>query len=163
MERTILKEIRMRRASLFLGLCIILFSCKEDSFYTKSYTFSNNTWEQDVKPVFKVDIQDTSILYDFVVTIRTTTDYAYNNLWVFLDTKPPHGQQVREPYEIKTTFPDGNWIGKKTGTIVEHELIFKRRKVPYKGVYCFTFEQAITQKTVDEVLDISMEVKRTIE
>jgi gliding motility-associated lipoprotein GldH len=116
-----------------------------------------------VKPVFKVDIQDTSILYDFVVTIRTTTDYAYNNLWVFLSTKPPHGQEVREPYEIKTTYPDGNWIGKKTGTVVEHELIFKRRKVPFKGLYTFTFEQAITQKTVDEVLDISMEVKRAIE
>jgi hypothetical protein len=36
---------------------------------------------------------------------------------VFLNTKPPHGQEVREPYEIKTTYPDGNWIGKKTGTI----------------------------------------------
>ncbi len=110
-----------------------------------------------------MDIQDTSILYDFVVTIRTTTDYAYNNLWVFLNTKPPHGQEVREPYEIKTTFPDGNWIGNKTGTVVEHELIFKRRKVPSKGMYIFTFEQAITQKTVDEVLDISMEVKKAIE
>jgi gliding motility-associated lipoprotein GldH len=153
----------MRRASLFLGLCLILFSCKEDSFYTKSFTFSHNTWKQDVKPVFKVDIQDTSILYDFVVTVRTTTDYAYNNLWLFLNTKPPHGKEVREPYEIKTTYADGNWIGKKTGTIVEHELIFKRRKVPYKGIYTFMFEQAITQKTVDEVLDISMEVKRAIE
>jgi gliding motility-associated lipoprotein GldH len=153
----------MHKVSLLISLCILLFSCKEDSFYTKSYSFSQKTWKQDVKPVFKVASQDTSILYDFVVTIRTTTDYAYNNLWIFLNTKPPHGQQVREPYEIKTTYPDGNWIGKKTGTIVEHELIFKRRKVPYKGIYTFTFEQAITQKTVDEVLDISLEVKRAIE
>lgn len=153
----------MRIVSFIIGLSLVLFSCKEDSFYTKSYSFSNQVWKQDVKPVFKVDIQDTSVLYDFVVTVRTTTDYAYNNLWVFLNTKPPHGQEVREPYEIKTTYPDGNWIGKKTGTIVEHELIFKRRKVPFKGMYTFTFEQAITQKTVGEVLDISMEVKRAID
>jgi gliding motility-associated lipoprotein GldH len=153
----------MQRASLLIVLCFALFSCKEDSFYTKSFAFSHQVWNQDVKPVFKVDIQDTSILYDFVVTVRTSTDYAYNNLWVFLSTKPPHGQEVREPYEIKTTYPDGNWIGKKTGTIVEHELIFKRRKVPYKGIYTFTFEQAITMKKVAEILDISMEVKRAVE
>ena len=153
----------MRIASLILCLGLLLFSCKDDSFYTKSFSFSHQVWKQEVKPIFKVNIQDTSVLYDFVVTVRTTTDYAYNNLWVFLNTKPPHGQEVREPYEIKTTYPDGNWIGKKTGTVVEHQLVFKRRKVPYKGLYTFTFEQAITQKTVDEVLDISMEVKRAIE
>lgn len=156
------KEIKMRKASILIVLCLALFSCKEDSFYTKSYAFAHQEWNQDVKPVFKVNIQDTSILYDFVVTVRTTTDYAYNNLWIFLNTKPPHGQEVREPFEIKTTYPDGNWIGKKTGTIVEHELIFKRRKVPFKGMYTFTFEQAITLKKVDEILDISMEVKRAI-
>lgn len=153
----------MRIASLCLCLGFFLFSCKDDSFYTKSFSFSHQVWKQEVKPVFKVTIQDTSVLYDFVVTVRTTTDYAYNNLWVFLNTKPPHGQEVREPYEIKTTYPDGNWIGKKTGTVVEHQLVFKRRKVPYKGLYTFTFEQAITQKKVDEVLDISMEVKRAID
>jgi hypothetical protein len=55
--------------------------------------------------------------------------------------------------------PNGNWIGKKSGTIVEHQLIFKRRKVPFKGKYKFKLEQAITEKSIDEVLDISLEVR----
>jgi hypothetical protein len=38
-------------------------------------------------------------------------------------------------------------------------LIFKRRKVPFKGKYKFELEQAITEKRVDEVLDISLEVQ----
>ncbi|MEN9699153.1 MAG: hypothetical protein RLZZ301_351 [Bacteroidota bacterium] len=111
-----------------------------------------------MKPRFEVDIQDTAQLYDFIVTLRSTTDYAYSNLWIFMHTKPPYGKEVREPYEIKTTYPDGNWIGKKSGTIVEHVLQFPRRKVPFKGKYVFTLEQAITQKTISDVLDISLEV-----
>jgi gliding motility-associated lipoprotein GldH len=146
--------------SLFICILLIfLFSCDDAPFYTKSYSFKNNSWSRSVKPKFIVDIKDTNLLYDFIVTLRTTTSYKYNNLWIFLNTTPPNGSPVREPFEIKTCYPDGSWIGKKTGSIVQHTLIFKRRKVPSRGKYKFILEQGITQKLIDEVLDISFEVK----
>jgi gliding motility-associated lipoprotein GldH len=148
------------RSLLILLFSLCLFACDNDSFYTKSYTFKNNTWGRNVKPSFIVDIKDTSQLYDFIVTLRTTTSYKYNNLWIFLNTIPPNGSPVREPYEIKTCYPNGSWIGKKTGTIVEHTLIFNRRKVPYKGKYRFSFEQGVTNKFIGDVLDISFEINQ---
>ena len=129
--------------SLLALVGIVLTSCTQEAIYTKAFRFKNEKWE----------------LYDFIFTLRSTTDYAYNNLWVFLRTPPPYGKSVREPYEIKMADPNGNWIGNKSGTIVEHQLIFKRRKVPFKGKYTFTLEQAITEKRVDELLDISLEVR----
>jgi len=147
------------RSLLFVVLVTFLFSCDDASFYTKSYSFNNNTWERRVKPKFIVEIKDTKHLYDFIVTLRTSTSYKYNNLWIFLNTTPPNGLSVREPFEIKTCYPDGSWIGKKTGSIVEHTLIFKRRKVPSRGKYKFVLEQGITEKLIDEVVDISFEVK----
>jgi gliding motility-associated lipoprotein GldH len=147
------------RSLLFVVLVTFLFSCDDASFYTKSYSFNNNTWERRVKPKFIVEIKDTKHLYDFIVTLRTSTSYKYNNLWIFLNTTPPNGLSVREPFEIKTCYPDGSWIGKKTGSIVEHTLIFKRRKVPSRGKYKFILEQGITEKLIDEVVDISFEVK----
>jgi len=147
------------RSLLFVVLVTFLFSCDDASFYTKSYSFNNNTWERSVKPKFIVEIKDTKHLYDFIVTLRTSTSYKYNNLWIFLNTTPPNGLSVREPFEIKTCYSDGSWIGKKTGSIVEHTLIFKRRKVPSRGKYKFILEQGITEKLIDEVVDISFEVK----
>ena len=147
------------RSLLFVVLVTFLFSCDDASFYTKSYSFNNNTWERRVKPKFIVEIKDTKHIYDFIVTLRTSTSYKYNNLWIFLNTTPPNGLSVREPFEIKTCYPDGSWIGKKTGSIVEHTLIFKRRKVPSRGKYKFILEQGITEKLIDEVVDISFEVK----
>ena len=145
--------------SLFILLSLVLASCTKEAIYTKAFRFNNAAWNENVKPQFEVDIQDTTQYYDFIFTLRTTTDYAYNNLWVFLRTTPPFGKSVRKPYQIRTADANGNWIGKKSGTIVEHQMTFKHRKVPFKGKYKFILEQAITEKTVDEVLDISLEVR----
>jgi len=155
--------IKMRTAIFLFGILLLLQSCEQPAFYTKSYSFKNNKWSQDVKPNFVIDFKDTVTLYDFVITLRTTTDYKYNNLWVFLNTTPPNGKTIREPYEIKTTYPDGSWIGKKTGTVVEHQLVFKRRRLPYIGKYKFVLEQGISDKTIDEVLDISLRVQKVSE
>jgi gliding motility-associated lipoprotein GldH len=146
-----------------MTLLLFFASCNETAYYQKSFGFKNNIWSKNVKPKFEVEFQDTTKLYDFVLTLRATTDYKYSNLWIFLNSTPPVGESVREPYEIKTTFPDGSWIGKETGTIVEHQLVFKRRRLPFKGKYKFGVEQAITDKTVDEVLDISLRVEEVKE
>ncbi len=151
--------LKMKKLISLIALGLLLYSCSTDAIYTKAFRFNKTHWSQDVRPKFTVEIKDTSQLYDFIFTLRSTTDYPYNNLWVFLRTTPPFGKSVREPYEIKMADPSGNWIGKKSGAIVEHQLQFKRRKVPFKGKYTFELEQAITEKRVDELLDISLEVR----
>ena len=59
------------------------------------------------------------------------------------------------------TNPDGSWAGKKTGTVVETQLVFNRRKLPKKGTYYFTLEQGITMESLGEVLDIGLKVDDT--
>ena len=114
-----------------------------------------------------------------MLTLRTTTDYKYSNLWVFLNTKNPKGETTREPVEIAVTNPDGSWVGNKTGTIVETEVVFIRSKdgqfevfdrpgypprmlkcsLAEAGKYNFMVEQGITQMTIDEVLDLTLLVE----
>ena len=149
---------------VFVLFCLVfLFSCESVPTYEKSFVFEKNEWKQDVKPSFIVDIKDPSKEYDFVLTLRTTTEYKYSNLWVYMNTKTPNGEKAREPFELKITNPDGSWIGKKTGTVVEHQLVFKRRRLPYLGKYKFVLEQGISEKEIDEVLDISLRVQEVKE
>ena len=145
---------------LLTGLLLLLLTaCGDAPLYTKSYSFKNNQWKQNVKPVFKVKIPDTTNYYNITITLRTTTDYAYSNLWFFLHSKAPKGQTGREPVQIEIANPDGSWIGEKSGTIVTTTAAFKHRKFPQKGTYIFTFEQGITQEIADEVIDISYTVE----
>lgn len=149
-------DTRLKSIFFLLFFSLLLVACSDQSFYEKSYSFKRNTWSQKVKPIFKVEILDTSIFYDFILTFRNTTDYAYSNAWIYLNTKTPNKIKAREPFEIKITNPDGTWIGTKSGTVVENLLYFKRRKFPLKGIYCFQLEQAVVQENLTEVLDIGL-------
>lgn len=149
---------QMRNFFVLLFISGIFLSCSEQPYYDKAYSFKDKTWSQRVKPSFTVDIKDVNKAYNFIITLRTTTDYKYNNLWVFLNTTTPDGIKAREPFQIIVTNPDGSWAGSKTGTIVENYLPFKGRKLPAKGKYTFTLEQGITEKEIDEVLDIGLSV-----
>lgn len=142
---------------------LLLTACGEAPYYEKVESFNNNEWTQKQKPQFTVDIDDTSAVYSFVLTLRTTTDYAYNNLWIFWNTQTPDGEKVREPFEIKVANPDGTWIGKNSGTIVEHQLHFRNRKIEKKGKYTFTLEQGITEPVIKEVLDVGLKVEKNPE
>lgn len=126
--------------------------------YSKSYSFKNSEWQQDVKPIFKVKIPDTTKFYSVDLTVRTTTDYPNNNLWMFISSRTPKGQKGREPLEIKIANPDGSWIGENSGTIVETTVSYKHRKFPQKGWYTFTLEQGITEETVREISDVTYTV-----
>ncbi len=142
-----------------MGL-LLLTSCGEQPHYEKVYSFEGKVWKQDVKPVYKVNIDDVSVEYDFTLFLRTTTDYKYSNLWVFMKTETPDGSVERKPFEILITNPDGSWVGTKTGTVVETPVYFRKRKLPLKGEYTFTLEQGITQSKVDEVLDLGFRVEK---
>jgi gliding motility-associated lipoprotein GldH len=144
---------------LVLVVAATLASCGDSPLYTETVAFPDNTWTLENKPQFMVDIPDTSKYYTVDVTVRTTTDYAYNNMWFFLHAKTPNGQTGREPVEVKIGNPDGTWIGEKSGTIVTTSVHFNHRKFPQKGKYYFTLEQGITEKEINEVVDITYTVK----
>ncbi|MBX2949771.1 MAG: gliding motility lipoprotein GldH [Crocinitomicaceae bacterium] len=148
----------MKHFLFFSVLIFILASCSEAPYYEQVYSFDNNEWKQDQKSVFKVNIDDTTSVYRFVLTLRTTTDYDYSNTWLFWTSETPLNEKVREPFELKIANPDGSWIGKSSGTIVENQLTFAGRKITVPGEYIFTIEQAVTEKKLNDVLDIGLSV-----
>ena len=151
----------MKKLSLYILISsvLILVSCGEQPLFEKVYSFENHVWEQDVKPVYDVEVNDETKAYNFTLSLRTTTDFKYSNLWVFMKTESPDGLIAREPIEILITNPDGSWIGNKTGSIVETPLYFKSMILPMKGKYTFTLEQGITESEVKEVLDLGFRVE----
>ncbi len=171
--------MKARNSLIGILLLLIVWSCEQPAHYERSYTFKKNLWEQNVKPRFVLDIKELGKEHVFVLTLRTTTDYKYSNLWVFLNTKNPKGETTREPIEIAVTNSDGSWAGKKTGTIVETEVVFIRSKegdfevfdrpgnaprmlkcsLAEAGKYTFMIEQGITQMAIDEVLDLTLLVE----
>jgi len=137
---------------------LLLSSCGSDSVYNKSIPIENRAWKEKFHPTFKVEITDTINPYDFILTLRTTVDYPYSNLWLYLTIDGPMGKSKRLPLEIITADVSGKWTGDKSGSLVSFQKLFMHDKFPKKGTYTLKFEQATTQKQVPEIVDISLEV-----
>lgn len=150
----------VRNCFIVLLIMLALQSCSKPSFYEKIHKFDDRIWKESEVAEYNVDIKDTMATYQFVLTLRTTTDYQYNNLWVFWTTTTPDGEVSREPFQIVIADEAGNWMGKKSGSIVENQLTFNVRKMPKPGKYKFRIEQAVTADIVDEVLDLGLVIEK---
>ena len=147
----------------------ILHSCGDDSLFMDTHKFANNKWDQNIKPSFKVSFPGDTTTYDVIFTLRSTTDYAYNNIWLYITTTGPQCKEVNDsksiigknPVEIKMAKDNGEWIGTKSGTYVDHRLLFRQRRF-CKGAYTFKVEQAVTIGTLDDLSDLTIEVKPTV-
>ena len=155
----------------FIGIVLvnILHSCGDDSLFMDTHKFASNKWDQNIKPSFKVSFPGDTTTYDVIFTLRSTTDYAYNNIWLYITTTGPQCEEVngsksiigKNPVEIKMAKDNGEWIGTKSGTYVDHRLLFRQRRF-CKGAYTFRVEQAVTIGTLDDLSDLTIEVKPTV-
>ncbi|NBV91976.1 MAG: hypothetical protein EBR91_07400 [Flavobacteriia bacterium] len=150
--------MKSRHLFFVVTALLLLFSCTSDAVFNKTIVFSNRTWSQKQFPSFKINIQDTSKTYDFILNIRTTTDFAYSNLWMFFTIDGPLGKSKKFPIEMITAKPSGEWTGKKSGSMVSFSKLLMHDDFPKKGTYTFTFEQATTQKKLHEVVDLTFDV-----
>ena len=152
-----------------LTLFSVLTSCTDDTLYMKTHKFENNHWGQDQKPVFKVSFPGDTLTYDVIFTLRSTIDYAYNNIWLYITTSGPDCKEYpdtqsilgKNPVQIKMAKPNGEWIGSKSGTYIDHKLKFRQRRF-CKGEYVFQLEQAVTIGGLEELSDLTIEVKPTV-
>ena len=148
----------------FLICClplILFFSCGDNSIVNQSYEFDNETWKKTNKPNFTVEIKDSTKLYDFVFVIRTTTSYAYSNMWLYLSSIAPKGKPSKEALQVRIADETGRWLGNKTGSSVEHYIKFSKRKLPLIGKYTFELNLATVENQLDNVLDVSFTVRES--
>lgn len=147
-----------------LHFCILFFgvflfsSCGETPFYDSAYSFKDKKWALEDTASFEFDVTDTVQQYDFVLTLRTTTTYPFSNLWVHVSTTAPDESKSKMAQRINLAAPDGSWIGRVSGTIVESKLHYKTTNFPLEGTYRFDVTHAIQKETVPEVLDLSLRV-----
>jgi gliding motility-associated lipoprotein GldH len=133
-------------------------SCSETAIFDQVKSFDNKTWSQGEQLVFEVDVDDTIRPYDFEITLRTTTDYSYSNLWIYISSQAPDDVTSKVAQRINIARPDGSWIGKASGTIVESKLIYRTQSFPFKGKYIFTIEQATQEDEIKNVLDLGLRI-----
>jgi hypothetical protein len=90
------------------------------------------------------DIEDTLVAYDLFLDVRNNTNYAFSNLYVFLELSYQDQLVIRDTVELPISEASGKWTGRVSGTLVEnHFLTYPQMVFSKSGSYKIVLHQAM--------------------
>ncbi len=144
-------------------LLFALSSCDSSMVYNESYSVKDLKWNQKSPFVFITDsIIDINQGYNAYIDLRVNENYAYRNIYFFVDIEMPNKQVIRDTVNGWLQDEAGNWLEDVSGfgTIKEKEFLYRPKiKLPYQGIYKFTIYQAMREENLEDVEDVGFRLK----
>ena len=151
----------IRKFSIFLFPALFLLqSCDPLMIYDSYQETNQGIWHHSDIKSFEVEVIDSLTTYNLLVNIRHTTDYPYNNLFVFITTEGSSGNSIKDTLEISITDKRGKWLGYGFGKIKHISRMYKKNvRFSCPGKYVFIIEQAMRQQEVP-VTDVGLRIEK---
>lgn len=139
-------------------LAVFVVSCTDGNVvYDEYVSLAKANWDKDSLAVFRTDIQDSTSLYDVFVQVRNDNDYAFANLWLFVDVVSPDGRMRRDTLECILANPDGSWLGGGWGSLYSMRCPYMSAvKFSRPGAYTFRFTQGMRKDQLVGIHDIGL-------
>ncbi len=140
---------------------IVIVSCADHVVFHNTKPVDAEAWHMEDTVRFEVPIDDTLSLHELYLDVRNTTDYAYSNLFLFMDIEFPDGRVLRDTLECILAARDGSWTGKGFGRIKSNRFLFRDDAwFPDKGVYAFKVSQGMRYEKLSGISDIGIRIER---
>ena len=161
-----MKSVFKFNGLILSGIFAILFvsACIKGSLYEGNQDVDPQGWSINDSVEFSVEINDTLTPMNFLFTMRHNADYEYSNIYFFVNTLYPNNHYSRDTIEILLAGKDGKWYGKGFGKLKEVQVMLKKGIVfPMKGMYRFSFVQAMRVETIIGVEDLGIRIEKMTE
>jgi gliding motility-associated lipoprotein GldH len=130
--------------------------------YEENLPIENNVWVSDDIKRFEFVVEDTMSSMNLIVNLRTTVDYPYQNIYLFLQSKYPDGQIEKDTIEFLLAEPDGKWLGENSGTIIEFSgMIASGGRFADAGSYVFEIQHAMREDSLQDIIDVGFRVEKS--
>ncbi len=147
----------------FAFLLLSLTSCDPGLIYSDSYPVAGKKWERSKPFTFTTDsIGDVEAIYSAMINVRVNENYAFRNIYFFVDIEMPDKQKIRDTVNGILQDAEGNWVEEAEGFGTIKEISFPYRtkfKFPHKGVYKFTVYQAMRKEPLEDIEDVGLNIK----
>jgi gliding motility-associated lipoprotein GldH len=140
-------------------IAIGVASCDSDIIYTEYQPVDNNVWSYDDPKTFSFDMKEDTVPVKIFINLRTTTDYPYSNIFMYLTSDFPNGYHDKDTLEFFLARPNGEWLGEVSGSVIENTALITKGYLTTKGKYNFTLEQAMYEDSLPEIIDVGMTIK----
>lgn len=141
-------------------LLLGILSCGDSRIFDDVRGMESDEWSSFDIVKFNVNISDTATAYDILVHIRNSNNYEFSNLWVFIQTSSPNGAVMRDTVEFFLADKSGEWLGDGISSVNSLLVPYKSNiRFPYRGVYTFTFQQAMRKDKLYGIKDIGLRIQ----
>ena len=138
----------MRVALVFI--IFIALSCKNDQKEEYYHVFENKQWNTDSIVRFEMENMDASLTYDLYAMIRHTTNYRFQNLFLFTEV-----QGKKDTLEIILSEKNGKWKGRGFGDVKELKIkIANKIRFSQELMDDISFEQAMRHNDLEKINDL---------
>jgi len=155
----------MKRAWIgLILLVVVLQSCDPGRLYDENKTIPSDRWYYKNRMPFDVQITDTNTWYDVSINLRVSTEYKYNNVFLWIYTTNPARQTDKRRVEIRLADEKGKWLGSGLGDIYDYQFpVLQKVKFPSSGFYRFEVEQNMREDTLSNIKSVGIRVSQTQE
>ncbi len=136
---------------IFFFLIGSFFSCQNNRKIELYNTFKDNVWHTDSTVYFEIDNLDTTITNDVYLMVRHTTEFKFQNLFLFTSF-----ENQKDTLEVFLSEKNGKWLGKGFGDIKEIKTkIAENKKFKNQEKQVFSIEQAMRYEDLEKIVNLS--------
>lgn len=150
-----------------LACTLLLAACGSGVVFQADTPIANGAWDSAFKPEFTFEITDTVSKHDVYIDVRHTGDYAYSDLYLFIDLAGPGGRTMRDTVECLLADPMGRWLGKGTGFIFasrthDAKVLYRLgNRFPAAGRYTIRIEQGMRDDPLPGIIDVGVSIEQS--
>ena len=105
-------------------MLLLNFSSCNNSEFLKFYDFDNG-WGKNEVLTFNFPKKIESKAKDIFFVLRHNNNYPYSNIFLITELQDPTNQVLIDTFEFKLAQANGEWLGDKKISVIEHKLLFK--------------------------------------
>lgn len=152
----------LRQLKIFscILLLILLDCCQMNELYDVTVAFSDDSWSYDQMVDFEFTVPDTAKSYDLFLQLRNSGLYSYSNIWLFVETKAPNGNVLRDTLEIMLADETGKWLGKGIGNVNEMQVCYKQNAYFLnRGIFKVSIQHAMRDSVLTGIMDLGFRLQ----
>lgn len=140
----------------FLFGCL---ACQNNFIYDEAIRPTADFWPYDQALTFDFTVQDTSRRYEFLLDIRHSRDYPYQNLYTQITTVFPDEMIQQDVVSLELANKLGLWEGNCRGKDCELTIALQERaRFDTPGDYQLRFEQYTRQDSLPGVKELRLRI-----
>ncbi len=156
----------MKKTGLFkllslFAFALLLQACDQDVVFQQQQRLPAEGWHFEDCAQFEAEIRDSLSLHTMYLDVRNTTDYAYSNLYIFLDIEFPDQRVFRDTIAAILADRRGQWTGSGFGHLRAQRFLFRDDVwFPSAGTYRFKICHGMRYDTLNGISDVGIRIER---